>query len=161
MDSKINFFLIYRWGCGILLKMKTKHTSFIALSRKNALDYNALDYWEKVQKNENFYPAETVYVSNHDLREIAVKIRKDKGTYTSGMVWAGMPGFMCQSWVNKHSTRSDYRFDTGHYHSLWALLLVDDIFEWVHRRIESKDVRSAADIVWKMAGKKSKTPIYF
>ena len=145
--------------------MKTpeiKHLPFIAMRKKD------LDGWKEAKRHEgsiiSFSPVETVYVSIYNLKEIASQI-SDGVKYISGRVWAGMPAMMSQSWVNNYSktTPYNYCFSTGHYHSLWELLYVEDVIDWSHCRIkDTKVVRDAADMVWHMAGKvEEDTPIYF
>lgn len=69
--------------------------------------------------------------------------------YYAPSILRGTVGLMSKSWVNEFSSKKpySYRFGTGSYYSTNKLLLVDDIFEWAHRRIDSKDVRSAFDII--------------
>jgi len=141
--------------------MKTFITENIPFAPLHKSEFNN---WTRAKRNEgfNFIPVETVYVSLSDLKEIAEQLKRNSNDIT-GMVWTGIPAFMSPAWINEYSPTKEksYQFATGHYRRLWDIFLVDDIFEWVHFRIKEDKIRSAADIVWRMAGNRSKTPIYF
>jgi len=115
---------------------------------------NGLDSWEKMKNTTNdwsvFHPANATYISVYDLNEKARTIEKSNyATYMACSIWQGEPGCMSPGWVNKNSKRTEYsyRFNTGSYQDSSTMLLVDDMFEWAGRRRESKDVRSAWDII--------------
>lgn len=117
------------------------------------------DFWEEPGKYPGLtipeMPPNTTYVSQHDLKERADALRKNIPVQSS--VWQGTPGFMSPSWVNKYSRKtSTYRFNTGSYAGTEYLYLVDDVIQWAHRRLERKEIRTCADIIWQLAGRKGR-----
>ncbi len=102
---------------------------------------SGLDEWKCWKPSKNFSPnpVKPAYVSQYDLDECA---RCDKHT-----IWISMPGFMSRSWVNEYSKACNYKFSTGIYTGTNSLLLIDDIFKWIHRSIPESEVRTAEDII--------------
>jgi hypothetical protein len=126
---------------------KHEHLAFVKMRRDD------LEYWTKAKKSEyfTFRPVETTYVSIWDLNQKAENPDGELCDFFPPGIWAGCPGFMCSSWVNedhrRHTKEYNYKFGTGSYTSTTNLLLVDDLFDWVHGRRQTTDIRSAFDII--------------
>lgn len=143
------------------MNLEIKNIPFVSLTHAE------LEQWQckALPDYYDLYAKDALFVNASDLDYIAIELKKYKEEHLdymfcpSSRVMATCPAFMSSVWVPKHSRRNkpyDYKFSTGHYHSLFELLFMDDVIQWSHSRIETKDVRTAAQIVWKLAGYKTK-----
>lgn len=141
------------------MSLLVENIPFVSMHRKE------LEGWKKKPFSSFLSPQETIYVCYSNLESIAKQLKKykeDKSEFRylgspDTMVMASHPAFMSGSWVPKYAKRDgsyNYQFSTGHYHSLFTLLFTDDLIKWSHHQIEIKDIRSAANIIWKMSGVK-------
>ena len=130
------------------LTLTPKHIAFARISKYG------LKFWEKPiarKEHSSWLPVEPTFVTIHDLKEKARTIDISYQFSMPPLIWEGTVGFMTLSWINNNkkidNSKYCYKFGTGLYCDSDSLLLIDDIFEWVHNRRKIEDVRSAFDII--------------
>jgi hypothetical protein len=109
-------------------------------------------YLFQPKEKDIYFVHKREFDSNLFTKELKQKLRTLYKDYYTPRVFCSSLG-ICSPKVEREKSGMSDRFSYGIYWESRDLLLMDDLIEWSDRKRESKDVRSAWDLIKKESSK--------